>query len=381
MKLTAWNVEWLDSDWGVVLGTYRPGQRLFGRDAPSKADAKNRIEAIGRFVERLDADILFLCEAPNGVEAMTAFATKVTPQYELITRPNGEAYHVRGRQWPWFLVRKKLAERIAPKLVPIRSWRAFAAHESPSIGVDGAWQVAVPRLKTLGGVEDVPVVTRLKHSFDREPQILTFTFGGARHEVIGVHLKSKHTGIRIPKRRPDESLDEFANRSKSVRRFLAKAHLARVKLASEATAVRAYVDYRFRQEADPSLLVVGDLNDGPGKELMEREYLLHDLLSNLQGEVFFAQRLLNHALFDQPQVLRWTSKFKDNLDPERHENILLDHILFTQALTRSGTSPLEVRANAGWVEHITFETTESSFGKKILSDHRPVSVRLTPRTS
>ena len=154
-----------------------------------------------------------------------------------------------------------------------------------------------------------------------------------------------------------------------------------MKLSSEATAIRAYIDHRFRQEADPSLLVVGDLNDGPGKELMEREYLLHDLLSNLQGDVFFAQRLLNHALFDQPQVLRWTTKFQDNLDPRRGQNILLDHILFTQALTRSGTSPLEARANAGWVEHLAFETAESSFGREMLSDHRPVSVKLTPRTN
>ena len=312
---------------------------------------------------------------------MKAFAKKVMPDYELVIRPNGEDYHIEGRQWLWFLVKKRLAERISPELVPVRSWRAFAARESPSISEDGTWQVAVPRLKTVGKVKDVPIVTRLKHSFYREPQILAFTFGGARHEVIGVHLKSKHTGIDIPERRPDESLDDFVKSNKSVCSFLAAAHRARVKLTSEATAIRAYVDHRFRQEADPSLLVVGDLNDGPGKELMEREYLLHDLLSNLQGDVFFAQRLLNHVLFDQPQALRWTTKFKDHLDPERDENILLDHILFTQALSRSGTSPLEVRANAGWVEHLAFEMAESSFGKEMLSDHRPVSVNLTPRTN
>ena len=94
-----------------------------------------------------------------------------------------------------------------------------------------------------------------------------------------------------------------------------------------------------------------------------------------------ATTFLNHALFDQPQVLRWTTKFQDNLDPRRGQNILLDHILFTQALTRSGTSPLEARANAGWVEHLAFETAESSFGREMLSDHRPVSVKLTPRTN
>lgn len=379
MKLTAWNGEWLDSYWGVVWGKYKPGQELFPDKAPSKPRAERRIDAIGRFIAMLDADILFLCEAPEGEDEMKAFASEVTPDYELVTRPKGEPYHIQGRQWLWFMIKKPLADRLAPELVSVPTWREFAAKESPSINADGTWQVAVPTLKTFGEDQDVPVTARMKHSFYREPQILAFTFGGARHEVIGAHLKSKYVKTGIPNRRRGESLDDFTKRSKKVRRFLAEAHRARIKLSSEATAVRAYIDHRFAQEADPSILVVGDLNDGPGKELMEREFLLHDLLSNLQGNVFFAQRFLNHALFDQPQALRWTTKFQDKLDPDRSENILLDHILFTQALSRSGTSALEAKAKSGWVEHLAFETAESLFGKGTLSDHRPISVELTPR--
>ena len=101
-----------------------------------------------------------------------------------------------------------------------------------------------------------------------------------------------------------------------------------------------------------------------------------------------ATTFLNHALFDQPQVLRWTTKFQDNLDPRRGQNILLDHILFTQALTRSGTSPLEARANAGWVEHLvsrilsSYQTslpTPSSFAlrQNLLTDARISSADLT----
>ena len=96
--------------------------------------------------------------------------------------------------------------------------------------------------------------------------------------------------------------------------------------------------------------------------------------------MFFARKFLNHALFDFPQDLRWTSKFDDRIDPGRDERILLDHILFTQALTRSGTSPLLVKAKAGRVEHLTFETGEAAFGKGLLSDHRPVSIELAVRT-
>ncbi len=380
MKLTTWNAEWLDTDWGVLIGKYTPGQNIFPHKAPSKSDARKRVSAVSSFIQNLQSDILFLCEAPQGQDEMEEFVKKHVTEFDLITRSGGESYETEGRQWQWFLVRKSLADQIAPSLLPIPTWRAFAAAQDASITEDGQWKVATPRLKTVGGVKDVPVSSRVSHSFFREPQILRFSFGGAQHEIIGTHLKSKFTGGSPRQRKDGETFDEYLGSSKKIREYIAKSHEARVKLSSEALAIRAYIDRRFAQEADPSIFVLGDLNDGPGKELMEREYLLHDLISNLQGEVFFARQFLNHALFDQPANLRWTAKFKDKLDPDRDEHILLDHILFTQALTRSGTSPLQVHAGAGRVEHLLYEEGISAFGHNMLSDHRPVSVGISPRT-
>ncbi len=80
------------------------------------------------------------------------------------------------------------------------------------------------------------------------------------------------------------------------------------------------------------------------------EYLFFDLLSNIQGDVFFASRFLNHALFDFPDHLRWSVYFKDFVDPVRDPHILLDHILFTQGLV-DGKLPWQINAHAGKVEH------------------------------
>ncbi len=380
MKLTAWNAEWLDSSWGVVSGKYQPGQRVFPHKVPSAADARKKIDAVKDLIARMAPDILFLCEGPESVEDAEAFGAEVLPDHTLIKRPSGENYFVQGRQGLWFFVRSSLAALISPSLVPVETWRQFASSASSSIKTDGTWMVSIPRLRTIGDVVDVPVSERASHNYFRHPQTLRFDFGGARHEVIGAHLKSKFTRSSARKRRDDESFEDYAKLAK-VKAFLAKAHQARVKLSSEAMNVRAYIDQRFKQEADPSIFVVGDLNDGPGKELMEREYLLHDLISNLQGEVFFARRFLNHALFDFPGELRWTAHFKDTLDPERDPNILLDHILFTQAVTSSGTSPLQVKSGGGFVEHLAFEESASVFGADNLSDHRPVSVILSPRAN
>jgi len=380
IKVTTWNAEWLELHWGVVSGKYAPGQSVPGtrKKAPDLDDATLRIKSTEALLHKLDADIIFLCEAPIGNSHTQEFVSKYLPNYDLIKHENDDDYHVKGAQGLWFVVKKNLSDQVNPRLLNIDVWKSFAADGSSSIKPSGRWSVSIPRLKDFGTIKDVPVSTRATHGYHRHPQTLVFELGGSRHEIIGAHLKSKFTGSSPRKRREDENFEEYA-KDKKVRKYLSQSHSARVKLSSEATNIRAYIDQRFKQESDPSIVVLGDLNDGPGKELLEREYLLHDLISNLQGEVFFARRFLNHALFDYPQNLRWTSYFKDKLMPERNPHILLDHILFTQALTRSGTSPLWADANAGKVEHLVFEEVESQFGKGNVSDHRPVSLQLSVR--
>jgi endonuclease/exonuclease/phosphatase family metal-dependent hydrolase len=377
VKLTTWNIAWFDHSWGVLEGRYEPRKKRAQRRLPTLDKARCQANAVRDEIGRIAPDILFLCEAPAGEAAITSWVSAELPAYDIVRRSSG-TYATKGDQWQWFLIRKELADRLQPELLDITVWRDFAARASPSIRLNGTWSVSMPRLRTVGGVTDVPVAERSPHSFYRHPQTLLLTIAGERVEVIGAHLKSKFTSGTPRMRRAEESFDDYAKDPK-VAAWLADAHAARIKLSSEAQNIRAYIDHRFRQTADPSILVLGDLNDGPGKELMEREYLLHDLISNLQGDVFFAQQFLNHALFDRPQHLRWTVRFHDVIDPERDPKILLDHILFTQALTTGGTGPLRVYPGAGLVEHLAHEETEAAFGKDVASDHRPVSVVLSLR--
>jgi hypothetical protein len=90
-----------------------------------------------------------------------------------------------------------------------------------------------------------------------------------------------------------------------------------------------------------------------------------------------AEKFLNHALFDYPGRLRWSVRFTDAIDPSRDPEILLDHILFTQALVR-GQGPVRVEAGAGRVEHEIFDRLNSQLpsGQR-LSDHKPVSCDIT----
>ena len=175
--------------------------------------------------------------------------------------------------------------------------------------------------------------------------------------------------------------------------YITKALKSRVRLATEAYDIRRYIDGRFQQTPNPRIFVCGDMNDGPGRGFFEREFLFFDLVSNIQGDVFFARRFLNHALFDFDDSIRWTTNFHDAveewsrqhtesetllaepIDPTRFQ--LIDHILFTQPLVGKDASP-KVEPHAGLVEHTIHQRINAMLSKKnMTSDHTPVSVGIT----
>jgi hypothetical protein len=380
-KLTSWNVEFADR---TVSDLEIPD----GPNAWKRRNAERKVDAIAQEISELDADILFVCEGPRNEARAQAYFARAAPGYDLVTHGDatGKAYATLGVQWMWFLVKKSFATAagITPSLLPIATWRAFTESESQGRTKDGKWLVALPTFdKTTGlaGASDL-----VRHTHYRHPQTLVFDYKGRRIEIIGVHLKSKFVDQREPHKKwnppASDAFDDIAAAMKASPGFVTEAVKARAKTTSEATDVRTYIDRRFAQEPAPAIFLLGDVNDGPGKELFEDWFLLHDLIGNLQGEIFFAQKFLNHALFDYPDHLRWTVQFEDALDPRRNPNILLDHILFTQGLTGDAAWPLRVRGGAGKVEHDVHERINSLLPRGVTtSDHRPVSVMVTDVTA
>jgi hypothetical protein len=282
----------------------------------------------------------------------------------------------------WFLTKPALKNLRAAQLLDVATWQAYTRkiytdQESRRQHRDGQWWVSVPKIDKTRKLVGAHVLS--PHAHYRHPQVLVLDWDGIRVEFIGVHLKSKFTGISVPRRAPNENDKNYFTREDVVF-FMANAVVARAKLSTEATDVRHYIDQRFAQEPLPAIFVLGDMNDGPGKELLEREYLLHDLISNLQGDVFFARQFLNHALFDNPDALRWTVEFEDELDPKRSPHILLDHIVFTEALSRRGIGPLIVEPGMGKVEHEIHDRIASVLPHGMaVSDHRPVTLVVSRR--
>jgi len=321
LRITTWNVAWFGQ---LLKGHTRtlPRNSKAVRGATEKALQALQRAKIAEQIIRLDPDVLCLQEGPStgNVNRLESFCNQdLEGRWSVIKRPAGEPWHIRGSQGIFFLVRSTKLAIWQPRLLAQSAW--FEATEIESrvdINHVGSgehnkkWPVIHPLFKPDGqpaleeplvgdesegdGVVDLG---EREHSHYRHPQVLVLTIGDKRVDIVGCHLKSKFGG------------DDY----------------------------RAAGIARFRNEPDPVVFVCGDFNDGVGREVFERQYLFHDAISNMQGDVFFASRFLNHALFDYSQGNgedhRWSARFVDVWDPVRKPEILLDHIVFTQSVVGS----------------------------------------------
>jgi len=406
LRITTWNIGWF----GQLLKGYTRTLPLHSSRVEGAAPlALQRLqrEMIAEEILRIDPDVLCIQEGPStgNVDHLATFCQEdLQGRWTPITRPAGEVWHIRGSQGIFYLVRSAKLDAWSPRLLPQTAWFEATEFESrvdinnPGSGEHNKkWPIIHPHFKP-GDVDtlDEPVIGDedegdaaemlgdKEHSHYRHPQVLLLTVGDKRVDIIGCHFKSKFGGRdyrEAGELRHNEGLtgEELA----LIKKVEQTAVESRIKLSTEITNVRYYVDNRFRNEPDPVVFVCGDFNDGVGKEVFERKYLFHDSVSNMQGDVFFATRFLNHALFDFSQTggenHRWSARFIDVWDPDRTPEILLDHILFTQCVCGSealDNTGLRVPAHAGRVEHAIHNAVNSAFDSEenYTSDHRPVTL-------
>lgn len=362
-KITAWNIKHADK-----LVTRKDSE-----NDTQKRHALARLEAITEEIGAMAPDILFVSEGPKGEDRAKEFFDIVAPAYDLITRgDHGGKYGIDGNaQWLWFLVRK--GRPINASLMHHDRWFEVVERASGGEHKDGRWNVSFPVLNKDNGILEFAIQKRWDHY--RHPQVLQVEVDGAYCELIGCHLRSKHTTAKAEGAVDDDDFFELNPE------LVSELITDRVKLVTECADIRYYIESRFEELQDSAIIVLGDLNDGPGKERIERRFMYQDLVTALQGDVFLARRFLNHALFDAPETERWTCNFEDPLDPARSPFILLDHILFSQSMTgghHGDCFPFQARAHQGKVEHEVHHRIASARYKYAeTSDHRPISMTFT----
>jgi endonuclease/exonuclease/phosphatase family metal-dependent hydrolase len=342
LQICAQNVEWMN-DW------FEPGsgpaafKQTFKRDGHTSNtnDTATRTSAL---IKSLDADVLGIEEAPSRKEELQLFIDTYLSE-------NGQPIYEA------FLGDTGGAQKIGLLYKPGAVDSATLAPHANLVDLIDPWEADV----------DGDAVLDL-YEFTRTPLVVDLTIGGNPLQIIVMHTKSNfiNNGEQLWK-------DPATKQT-----YVVAALKNRRRISTEGMRVRTYLDSLLAQDVDTPVIVLGDLNDGPGLDYFEERYLAHNVTDILIGSAFQPEWLFAHAQHDVTAAERYTAVFDDYVTNEKDKQVLLDHILLAPGLSNPA-APLRRVAGSGRVRHAEYDAQVVNNGanrEDRPSDHRPVSVKL-----
>jgi endonuclease/exonuclease/phosphatase family metal-dependent hydrolase len=340
LRLASLNCEWMN-DWFTPDADPVAFRQTFTRDGHTS----NTTETAARtaaLIRAVDPDFLAIQEGPSRPAELDLFVRQYlsegdAPQYEFFLGDSGGA--------------QKLGLLYKPQSVDSAS---LVPHAQAAMVLD-AW------LSDVDGdafLED--------YRFTRNPLLVDVTLGGNLLRIIVMHTKSSFVN-------KGRSMWENPNTRQN---YVVEALKNRRRNSAEGMRLRKYVDSLLDQNLESRIVITGDLNDGPGLDYFEENYLTHNVTDILVGSAFKPEQLFSHAQHDVSQAERYTAVFYDFVG-ERDEHSLLDHMLLSPGLL-SGIGLRKV-AGSGRIHHAEYNAQVVNDGKNREdrpSDHRPVSVEL-----
>ena len=358
IKVCTYNLEWMtsffgarrDADWladRVIPGSF-PGKNAGGIRLSAIDDVPALCRRLALGIQAVDPDILFIQEGPPLPEQMRLFVETFLDGEYAVQRSN------RADQAVHALVRKSLASKVKPWLpdgeTPQSLWRNVPYYPWGKIAA----------------------ADRRKHSLARHPLLVRAKFAPGQDLILGgVHTKSKFSLLKTKKQwndrgtNPEPVLDALSSRQKL------SAEVARIR------GVLASIVAAGPEQAN--VLVVGDFNDGPFKDLMENEVLIKSILDELVGSFLEPNTYFKHAMEPALLASASTTRFSDPLQDGQVVGELIDHILVSPAIW-SGLGAYSVMTGSCQVEEAAWQmgvvgNPEASRSSRP-SDHKPVSVVL-----
>lgn len=343
LKVTAFNIEWMNDLFYPNEPRFRVHHRKTRYSGPSIKNVPTLCSRIQSTIQEMDSDILGIVEGPKLQSQMEKFVQEYlidqsgSPLYQVIASPS------KRTQRQYLLVKQGIGISVSTLYdeqrfrTLVKRWRFYP------------WGAYFP--------EDAR-----SHGFYRQPLVAEIQESERRLLVILLHIKSKYIGLK-----PTDW-----------KRYVQEVILARQKITSEIKRVRDYLDDVLANEMTRSVIVMGDLNDGPGRDLFEEQFMLQNLVDVVQGTLLDPERNIYHAL-EALKTGAFTVEFDDPLDGER-KRILLDHILLSPGMLNTDSDFL-CRTGSGRVEHDAWNANLGSNPDTIRddrpSDHRPVSCEIT----
>ncbi len=289
MRIATWNIEWfaeLFDDSNRLLADEEPSHRY-------KVSRSEQADAIAWVLERIDADLTVIIEAPDTgttrstVTALEGFSATygLRQNRALIGFPNHTM--------------QEIAALYDPAAVSLRHLPMETPH-APRF--DGSFSLDVD-------VDDQPDI----HSFSKPPLELELTGPGIDLplRLIGVHAKSK-----------------APHKARSEADFLRLAIANRRKQLAQCVWLRRRIDDMLADGLP--VMVMGDLNDGPGIDHYEK------LFGRSSVEVVLGDPEIGETRLFDPHAEAWlnprqgwtlsTARFYHR-PMQRYVNALLDYIM------------------------------------------------------
>jgi hypothetical protein len=245
MKIADWNIRWMN-DWFTPISAGPPGWRT-SNPGRGISGVRALADRVAQVIRALAPDVVAIQEGPSRAGEMQLFVNDHLDGAFDVFGPTG-----RGTQRLFVLVKKGGRVEAASPVWP-KPDRIDYAQSGP---------VDVVGDLILEGYE-----------FTREPLEVELTVSGRPVLLVNLHSKSKfiHGGRAL--------WDNEATRPQ----FIAQAVRNRRRIAAELMRVRMAVDERLEDDAEARIVVVGDLNDGPGVDFFEEHYLIHNVVAVVSG--------------------------------------------------------------------------------------------------
>ena len=341
-RICSFNGEWMN-DWFTPDAEAAAFKPTFVRDNHVNNTAQT-VSRAGTLLRALDADIIALQEAPSRAAELALFiqdqlSDNGVPRYQFFLGDSGGA--------------QKLALLYKPGSVT-------SAQLAPSSQIAMLLEEWLADIDADGNLED--------YHFTRVPLVVNLQFGAHALQILVMHTKSNFIN----------NGQQMWNDPATRQQYVVGALKNRRRNSAEGARVRKYLDGILANNAEADLIVLGDLNDGPGMDYFEENFLTHNVTDILVGSAFQPEWIFRHAQHDLPPAQRFSAIFDDfvpTLVPNKH--LLLDHILLSPGLNR--TSGLRRVSGSGTVHHAEYEAQVVNNGthrEDRPSDHRPVSVQL-----
>lgn len=340
MRLMNWNIEHMNSWWEggdadpAVMRNTLPGSNF----SPAITDVPALAERVGNVINAVDPDVVAIQEGAGIPETNDFFDRFV----------NGNDWHVlRGSGGGQALVTVARLDRDVSAIAP-------GPESIGSVDLDQPYSADIDADLEIDEVK-----------FARKPQVINLSAHGQEFLLLNNHLKSKF--VRNGQTRFNAGGQQRLS-------FFADALLARRRISGEAFRIRAFLDEVLGDNPMARVIVTGDLNDGPGTDFFEENYLTHSVVDRIFGSIFQPGRQLTHVLFHGGSS-DYTARFFDFIAGETRD-LVLDHIGISRAINENWN--WQGRVAVAEYDAQCVNDPNLNERDRLPSDHRPVVVEINP---